>query len=147
PGVRGSGSCFGCRRQPNHRLETLSWSAGATARRSEVRGYAGTPGARPLSGQQLMVCTDCHSDHDWKAPGAPALEPKLGAGQIFPSAGLPGRVVAPNLTPDPDTGAGTWSDDALARAIREGVGHDGRALFPLMPYEDYHVLSDEDLAS
>jgi len=35
----------------------------------------------------------------------------------------------------------------LARAIREGIGHDGRVLDPYMPYEWYHVLSDEDLAS
>jgi hypothetical protein len=33
------------------------------------------------------------------------------------------------------------------RAIREGVGHDGRALFPFMPYPDFRVMSDEDLAS
>ena len=35
----------------------------------------------------------------------------------------------------------------LARAIREGIGHDGRALFPVMPYESYRAMSDEDLAS
>lgn len=95
----------------------------------------------------VMGCTDCHSDHDFKAPGAPVLEARLGAGTIFPAAGLPGTVIAPNLTPDRETGAGNWSDDQLARALREGVGHDGRALFPLMPYRDYRVLSDEDLAS
>ncbi len=61
--------------------------------------------------------------------------------------GLPGRVVGPNLTPDPETGAGNWSDDALARSIREGIGHDGRTLFPMMPYEHFRHLPDEDLAS
>jgi mono/diheme cytochrome c family protein len=35
----------------------------------------------------------------------------------------------------------------LARAIREGVGHDGRPLIPLMPYEGFRNMSDEDLAS
>jgi hypothetical protein len=55
--------------------------------------------------------------------------------------------VAPNLTPDFETGSGGWSDDAMARAIREGIGHDGRALFPLMPYENYRHMPDEDLAS
>ena len=60
---------------------------------------------------------------------------------------LPGQVVAPNLTPDPETGSGTWSDDALARAIREGIGHDGRTLFPMMPYQGYRHMPDEDLAS
>ena len=34
----------------------------------------------------------------------------------------PGRIVAPNITPDPETGAGNWSDDQLSRAIQEGIG-------------------------
>jgi hypothetical protein len=57
------------------------------------------------------------------------------------------RLVAPNLTPDSATGAGTWPDDAIARAIREGVGHDGRALSPPMRSEPYRILADEDVAS
>ena len=92
-------------------------------------------------------CMFCHSLHDWNAAGAPIIEGKLGAGDVFPLEGLPGRIVAPNITPDAETGAGTWSDDQLARAIREGIGHDGRALFPLMPYGNFRVMSDEDLAS
>src|SRR5262249_24670977 len=46
-----------------------------------------------------------------------------------------------------ETGSGTWSDDALARAIREGIGHDERTLFPIMPYAHYRIMPDEDLAS
>jgi mono/diheme cytochrome c family protein len=71
----------------------------------------------------------------------------LGAGQVFPEKNLPGAVIAPNLTPDQETGAGTWTDDQFARAIREGIGHDGRTLFPLMPYGHFRTMSDEDLAS
>ena len=70
-----------------------------------------------------------------------------GAGDVQPYADLPGKIVAPNLTPDPETGAGNWTDDQLARAIREGIGHDGRALFPMMPYTHFREMSDEDLAS
>ena len=58
-----------------------------------------------------------------------------------------GHLVAPNLTPDPETGAGKWTDDMLARSIREGIGHDGRALFSLMPYHLFRHLPDEDVAS
>ena len=57
-----------------------------------------------------------------------------------------GPVFAPNLTPDPETGLGAIPDDAVARAIREGVSHDGRALF-MMPWQNYSQLSDEDVAS
>jgi len=109
-----------------------------TAQRLERGRYIATA----LSG-----CIYCHSSHDWNAPGTPLLPGKEGSGEILPYADLPGRVVAPNLTPDPETGAGRWSDDQLARAIREGVGHDGRALFPIMPYTHYRQMSDEDLAS
>jgi mono/diheme cytochrome c family protein len=97
--------------------------------------------------EHVAGCMECHSPHDWSKHDAPIPEGMKGAGTIFPLKGLPGRLVAPNLTPDPETGAGTWSDDQLARAIREGVGHDGRALFPLMPYQRFREMSDEDLAS
>jgi mono/diheme cytochrome c family protein len=69
-----------------------------------------------------------------------------GAGQRWMEPELSWLVV-PNITPDKDTGAGTWSDDAIARAVREGIGHDGRTLFPLMPYHAFRHMSDEDLAS
>jgi hypothetical protein len=95
----------------------------------------------------LSGCIYCHSPHEWAAPGTPIVAGMEGAGEVEPYADLPGKIVAPNLTPDPETGAGTWSDDQLARAIREGVGHDGRALFPLMPYGRFRDMSDEDLAS
>jgi mono/diheme cytochrome c family protein len=95
----------------------------------------------------LLGCIDCHSVRDWAQHDAPIVNGMMGAGDIFPAKGLPGRVVAQNLTPDPETGVGTWTDDQLARAIREGIGHDGRVLFPLMPFTNYRRLSDEDLAS
>ena len=95
----------------------------------------------------LSGCIYCHSPHQWSAPGHPIPTAMEGAGEELPYGGLPGKIVAPNLTPDATTGAGNWSDDQLARAIREGIGHDGRALFPIMPYEHFRSMSDEDLAS
>jgi mono/diheme cytochrome c family protein len=95
----------------------------------------------------VMVCTHCHSAHDWSKHDAATPAGMELAGQDMGSDGFPGHVVAPNLTPDPETGAGNWTDDMFARAIREGIGHDGRTLFPLMPYEFYRQLPDEDLAS
>ena len=91
-------------------------------------------------------CVDCHSEHD-SSKDHLVLPNMQGSGEVMFVEDLPGRIVAPNLTPDRETGAGTWTDDQLARAIREGIGHDGRALFPLMPYEHYRSMSDEDLAS
>ena len=97
--------------------------------------------------ENVAACMDCHSPHDWTQHDAPISPGKEGAGEFMPLGGVPGTLYAPNLTPDPETGSGSWTDDQIARAIREGIGHDGRALFPLMPYPHFKSMSDEDLAS
>jgi len=131
---------------------TIGWRPflGPRSRTLTDRRFQSTP-ERLARGQYLVNgvvgCLECHSEHDWKAPGAPVVAGKAGAGQIFPLEGLPGRIVAPNITPDRETGTGRWTDDQLARVIREGISHDGRALFPLMPYQRFRTMSDEDLAS
>jgi hypothetical protein len=131
---------------------TIGWRPflGPRTRALTDRKFEATP-ERLARGRYLANavsgCIFCHSEHDWKAPGGPVLETKLAAGQVFALVGLPGTVVAPNITPDSTTGAGSWSDDQLARAIREGIGHDGGTLFPLMPYEHFRTMSDEDVAS
>lgn len=91
-------------------------------------------------------CLYCHGELDWTAPGFPVKAGTEGMGRSLADEAMP-WVSAPNITPDPETGAGTWTDDMLARAIREGIGHDGRTLFPMMPYTQYRYMSDEDLAS
>ena len=98
--------------------------------------------------ENLLNCFACHSERDWAQHDAPVKAGTHGAGSpTFPLLDLPGEVHPPNITPDKETGAGNWTDDQLARAIREGIGYDGRALFPFMPYENFRYLSDEDLAS
>ncbi len=74
------------------------------------------------------------------------LAAKEGSGKVLFEEGSI-RLVVPNITSDPETGIGKWSDDAIARAIREGIAADGSTLFPVMPYEHFRDLSDEDLAS
>jgi len=128
---------------------TIGWRpfVGPDARALTDHKFEPTP-QRLERGKYLAGgCRYCHSPHDWTAPGAPVLAGMDFAGEQEPYGDLPGRIVAPNLTPDKETGAGTWTDDMLARAIREGIGHDGRALFPLMPYQNFRELSDQDVAS
>ena len=96
--------------------------------------------------EHLLPCVGCHSEHDVTHFDAPVIGGKAAGGFVFDrTLGLPGVVQPPNLTPDPETGTGTFTDGELARAIREGIGRDGRALFPMMPYQDFRVMSDEDL--
>jgi mono/diheme cytochrome c family protein len=131
---------------------TIGWRPfiGPKARPLTIRTFERTP-QRLERGRYIATalsgCIYCHSEHNWTAPGTPIVPGSEGAGGVQPETDLPGRIVAPNLTPDPETGAGKWTDDQFARAIREGIGHDGRALFPMMPYEHYRKMSDEDLAS
>ncbi len=94
----------------------------------------------------VCQCFICHSERDWNKPGAPPMLEKKGGGRIIDEDSLE-RFVAPNITPDKETGAGTWTDDMFARAIREGIGHDGRALAGPMWYWAFANLSDEDVAS
>jgi mono/diheme cytochrome c family protein len=56
-----------------------------------------------------------------------------------------GTFYGTNITPDPDTGIGRWSEQAFVRALREGIDRDGRHLYPAFPYEYYTRLSDEDI--
>ena len=130
---------------------TIGWRPfiGPKARALTAQKFDSTP-QRLQRGRylaELTGCAVCHSQHDWSMHGAPITPGTEASGQWFNMPDLPGRVVASNLTPDPETGAGTWTDDQLARAIREGIGHDGRALFPMMPYESFRKMSDEDVAS
>jgi mono/diheme cytochrome c family protein len=129
---------------------TVGWRPviGAKKRPLTSRKFEVTP-ARMQRGDYLvhavMHCMGCHSKFDPKA-NPPALAPQEGSGQVlFEEGGL--RIIAANITSDADTGIGKWSDDAIARAIREGIAADGTTLFPAMPYEHFRHLSDEDLAS
>ena len=132
---------------------TIGWRPfiGPRSRALTDRTFASTPQrvdrGRYLT-ENLLNCFACHSERDWTQHDAPLVSGTHGAGSPdFPLMDLPGDVNPPNITPDKETGAGTWTDDQLARAIREGIGYDGRALFPFMPYENFRYLSDEDLAS
>ncbi len=56
-----------------------------------------------------------------------------------------GTVFATNITPDPDTGIGTWSPAAFRRAMRDGIARDGRNLYPVLPYPHFTRATDADI--
>ncbi len=104
----------------------------------------------------VLQCIDCHSERDWNYYGGPPLEP-IGAGRSCMdrntvatgvNAGqetFPGRLCIRNITPDPETGLGNWTDGEIIRAVREGVSRNGEGLFPIMPYHIYRHVADEDM--
>lgn len=56
-----------------------------------------------------------------------------------------GVFYSPNITPDPETGIGDWSDEDFIRALREGVSPDGDHLYPAFPYTSYSRMTEEDM--
>ena len=56
-----------------------------------------------------------------------------------------GVIYSTNITPDRETGIGTWSKAAFARAMHEGVARDGSHLFPAFPYDHFTKVSDDDV--
>jgi mono/diheme cytochrome c family protein len=92
--------------------------------------------------RNLVNCSQCHGEPTRMAEAMEGVDIPLSGGRHF---GIPpGDFYARNITPDSATGIGSFSDGAVARALRLGVGHDGRALLPFMEMQG---LSDEDLAA
>lgn len=89
---------------------------------------------------ELASCADCHNTFDERHQPLPGMH--LAGGFPFAVPGK-GTVHAPNLTPDPDTGIGRHSDEELIRAIKAGVGRDGRILY-IMPWTAYTGMTEED---
>jgi mono/diheme cytochrome c family protein len=79
-------------------------------------------------------CAECHTAKGGKvfAGGYPMQTPF-------------GVLYSTNITPDPETGIGLWSEAAFARAMHEGVARDGSHLFPGFPYDHFTKLSDDDV--
>jgi mono/diheme cytochrome c family protein len=81
-------------------------------------------------------CSDCHTARGGKnfAGGVPVPTP---FGTIFSS----------NITPDPETGIGRWSEEAFRRAMRTGVDREGEHLYPTFPFDHFtHVTDGDDRA-
>ncbi len=80
-------------------------------------------------------CVACHTSHEDGKPFAGGL------GIASPI----GTIYSTNITPDKDNGIGGWSYGEFERAMRRGIGHDGSALYPAMPYPSYAKVKDEDI--
>lgn len=110
--------------------------AGATS--AEAGGIDGQDFTQIKRGQYLAILSDCTSCHT--VPGS--NRPFAGGRPIETPFG---NIVAPNITPDPETGIGSWSDDAFDAAIRKGTRPNGANLYPAMPYETYTKMSRTDV--
>lgn len=89
----------------------------------------------------------CGSCHDGRENGDLVNPPKqdehLAGGNFLRDGAL--GIFVPNITNEAETGIGLWTDDELIRGIRDGVKKDGSFMIPLMPFEAYARMSDEDV--
>ena len=91
----------------------------------------------------LGGCNDCHTPGYFF--GKPDMARFLGGSEVgFEIPGL-GVFHGPNLTPDPETGLGTWSTEQIAAAITTGKRPDGRELAPIMPWHAFASLTAQDV--
>jgi mono/diheme cytochrome c family protein len=90
--------------------------------------------------RNVAPCAGCHGDPSQRAAYARGADVPLVGGVLFDIP--PGQFYTRNLTSDAETGLGNVPDKAIARALRFGVGHDGRALLPFMEMQG---LADDDL--
>jgi len=88
-------------------------------------------------GRYLAVlgdCAGCHTaSHGAPFAGGVALQTPFGT------------LVAPNITSDPETGIGNMTNDEFLAVLHEGRGHDGKRLYPAMPYPAYTKMTDDEV--
>ncbi len=97
----------------------------------------------------VAACVDCHSKRDFTKFSGPVIPGTEGGGGFLfdEKLGLPGKIFGRNITPDNETGIGTWTDDDILKAMTLGISKNGDTLFPLMPYIQFNHMAKEDLLS
>jgi mono/diheme cytochrome c family protein len=111
----------------------VAWRLNSRDPEVSAPDVASTP-ALVAQGAYLVTAADCAACHNGQQAFA--------GGRAFH---LPfGTIYATNITPDRQTGIGTWSDDDFVRALHRGIAPDGTKLYPAFPYTSYTGLSRQD---
>jgi hypothetical protein len=87
-------------------------------------------------GESLAAIGNCDSCHTAN-----------GGARFAGGRGIPtpfGMIYSTNITPDRDTGLGSWPENAFQRAMREGISRDGHYLYPAFPYDHFTKVTRED---
>jgi mono/diheme cytochrome c family protein len=89
-----------------------------------------------VRGEYLTAAGDCYACHTVRGS-----QPYSGGLEIPTPFG---KLYTPNITPDPETGIGTWTADDFWRAMHEGRSKNGEFLYPAFPYTNYTKVTRED---
>src|SRR5215475_14265209 len=101
--------------------------------------------AQVVRGRYLVTiagCQDCHTPG--ALLGASDMKRYLGGSDVGFAIPGQGVFVGQNLTPDKETGIGSWTSEQVIAAIRTGKTPEGRDLSPVMPYAAFSHLTDDD---
>jgi mono/diheme cytochrome c family protein len=88
----------------------------------------------------IMACGNCHTP---KERGQDVMERAFSGGLHFDEPAF--KVTASNITPDRNTGIGSWSDAELKKALTTGIGRNGAPMAEVMPTGFYQILTPGDL--
>jgi len=91
----------------------------------------------------IMTCQNCHTPKGER--GAPIFERDLSSGLSWDEP--PFKVTASNITPDKETGIGSWTDAQIKTALRKGERPNGVHLAAVMPSAFYEIITENDLNS
>jgi len=122
----------------------LSFAGGNTVTLSAYRGASpsGVPAELHSAdlvtrGKYLSEAADCEVCHTTEG-GRP-----FAGGRAFRTPF--GVLYSPNITADPETGIGTWTEEDFIDAVHKGIAKNGERLYPAFPYESYTLLADDDV--
>jgi mono/diheme cytochrome c family protein len=90
-------------------------------------------------GENLSKLGDCSACHT--PVGSRAMSGGIGLPTPF------GTIYSTNITPDVETGIGSWSYLAFERAMREGIDREGNHLYPAFPYDHFAAITDDDMTA
>lgn len=122
------------------RLPLVLWLAGLLSASSA--GATGKPVVVAdllAQGEYIFRAAGCYGCHTDEKRGGKALAGGRALETPF------GVFYSPNITPDPDSGIGKWSEADFIRALREGLSPKGEQYYPAFPYPSYTLLTDDDL--
>ena len=125
-------------------LASCSSKSSTTSSSDSTASAARTPEEKIARGQYLVTiggCNDCHT------PGTLYNVPDMSrmlSGSEIGWTGPWGTSYPMNLTPDPETGLGNYTEDDLVTAFRTGHKKDGAPILPPMPWPNYAAFTDED---
>src|SRR5205823_11867453 len=122
----------------HHQISQVAWRAGAGMKKSILMAIAlaalASPAAAAVShGEYQVVLGDCRGCHGKDLAGGVTLMTPFG------------KLVAPNITPDKETGIGNYSAEDFRQAMKTGIAPGGKLLYPAMPYPAYARMPDRDV--